>query len=99
MTPFSIHVPTERKTDKPDIDTASGQMREKLILASLWKLLVRLRNILPKEMPLIAPVVLQPMKQDPPLDARCKDKFLVQSVQIPAGENPSVCILDRLRRT
>jgi hypothetical protein len=32
------------------------------------------------------------MKQDPPLDARCKDKFLVQSVPIPIGENPSVCM-------
>jgi hypothetical protein len=30
-------------------------------------------------------VVLQPMKQDPAPDARCKDKFLVQSVTIPGN--------------
>src|SRR5689334_15604961 len=36
-------------------------------------------------------VVLQPMKQDPPLDARCKDKFLVQSIEVSAGTGvPSV---------
>lgn len=29
-------------------------------------------------------VLLQTMKEDPPLDVRCKDKFLVQSVAIPA---------------
>lgn len=29
-------------------------------------------------------VLLQTMKEDPPLDARCKDKFLVQSVAIPS---------------
>lgn len=27
-------------------------------------------------------VLLQAMKEDPPLDAKCKDKFLVQSVAI-----------------
>lgn len=27
-------------------------------------------------------VLLQAMKQDPPLDTKCKDKFLVQSVII-----------------
>lgn len=27
-------------------------------------------------------VLLQAMKEDPPLDARCRDKFLVQSVPI-----------------
>ncbi|KAM0715592.1 hypothetical protein Q7P37_009090 [Cladosporium fusiforme] len=30
-------------------------------------------------------VLLQTMKEDPPLDVRCKDKFLVQSVTIPAN--------------
>ncbi|GBB91804.1 hypothetical protein RclHR1_01920008 [Rhizophagus clarus] len=29
-------------------------------------------------------VILQPMKEDPPPDFKCKDKFLVQSVAIPA---------------
>lgn len=29
-----------------------------------------------------APVLLQAMKEDPPADAKCKDKFLVQSVAI-----------------
>ncbi|KAF2673879.1 MSP domain-containing protein [Microthyrium microscopicum] len=29
-------------------------------------------------------VVLQPMKADPPPDTRCKDKFLVQSIAVPA---------------
>jgi len=32
-------------------------------------------------------VVLQPMREDPPPDARCKDKFLVQSVEVPADQN------------
>jgi hypothetical protein len=27
-------------------------------------------------------VLLQAMKQDPPLDAKCRDKFLVQSVAV-----------------
>jgi hypothetical protein len=27
-------------------------------------------------------VILQAMKQEPPLDAKCRDKFLVQSVPI-----------------
>ena len=30
-------------------------------------------------------VLLQAMKEDPPLDARCRDKFLVKSVPVPAG--------------
>lgn len=30
-------------------------------------------------------VLLQTMKEDPPLDVRCKDKFLVQSVTIPSN--------------
>ncbi|KAK3114552.1 phosphatidylinositol-binding protein scs2 [Teratosphaeriaceae sp. CCFEE 6253] len=30
-------------------------------------------------------VLLQAMKEDPPPDARCRDKFLVQSVAVPAG--------------
>lgn len=30
-------------------------------------------------------MLLQAMKDDPPLDTRCRDKFLVQSVTIPAG--------------
>ena len=31
-------------------------------------------------------VLLQAMKEDPPLDARCRDKFLVQSVAVPADQ-------------
>jgi hypothetical protein len=31
-------------------------------------------------------VLLQAMKQEPPLDAKCKDKFLVQSVAITADK-------------
>ncbi|RMY58565.1 hypothetical protein D0864_13358, partial [Hortaea werneckii] len=34
-------------------------------------------------------VLLQAMKEDPPLDTRCRDKFLVQSVAIPAGADSS----------
>jgi len=35
-------------------------------------------------------VILQPMREDPAPDARCRDKFLVQSVRIPPGsEAPS----------
>lgn len=29
-----------------------------------------------------SPVLLQAMKQEPPLDAKCRDKFLVQSVAV-----------------
>ena len=32
-------------------------------------------------------VLLQAMKQDPPLDAKCRDKFLVQSVAIPVDKD------------
>jgi hypothetical protein len=32
------------------------------------------------------PVLLQAMKEDPPADAKCKDKFLVQSVGITADK-------------
>jgi len=32
-------------------------------------------------------VVLQPMREDPPPDTRCRDKFLVQSVQVPADKD------------
>ncbi|KAF2100818.1 VAMP-associated protein [Rhizodiscina lignyota] len=32
-------------------------------------------------------VLLQAMREDPPLDAKCKDKFLVQSVPIPADKD------------
>ncbi|KAL9122351.1 MAG: hypothetical protein Q9187_001086 [Circinaria calcarea] len=36
-------------------------------------------------------VLLQAMKEDPPLDARCRDKFLVQSVVIaPDQELPNI---------
>jgi len=31
-------------------------------------------------------VLLQPMKQEPPLDAKCRDKFLVQSVAVTADK-------------
>ena len=31
-----------------------------------------------------APVLLQAMKEDPPPDAKCRDKFLVQTVAITA---------------
>lgn len=31
-------------------------------------------------------VLLQAMKEDPPMDARCRDKFLVQSVAVPAAQ-------------
>ncbi|KAF2399197.1 VAMP-associated protein [Trichodelitschia bisporula] len=32
-------------------------------------------------------VLLQAMKEDPPLDYKCRDKFLVQSVGVPAGRD------------
>ena len=31
-------------------------------------------------------VLLQAMKEDPPLDAKCRDKFLVQSVAVSADK-------------
>lgn len=36
--------------------------------------------------PLTLAVLLQSMKQEPPLDAKCRDKFLVQSVIITADK-------------
>jgi hypothetical protein len=35
---------------------------------------------------LICTVLLQAMKQEPPLDAKCRDKFLVQSVAVTADK-------------
>jgi len=32
------------------------------------------------------PVLLQAMKEDPPPDAKCRDKFLVQSVLVTADK-------------
>jgi len=32
-------------------------------------------------------VVLQPMREDPPLDAKCRDKFLVQSIPVAASKD------------
>lgn len=32
------------------------------------------------------PVLLQAMKEDPPPDAKCRDKFLVQSVAVTADK-------------
>lgn len=34
-----------------------------------------------------ATVILQAMKADPPLDSRCRDKFLVQSAAISADKD------------
>lgn len=31
-------------------------------------------------------VLLQAMKEDPPLEIKCRDKFLVQSVAVPANQ-------------
>lgn len=36
-----------------------------------------------------ATVLLQAMKEDPPFDAKCRDKFLVQSVAITADRELS----------
>ena len=38
-------------------------------------------------------VLLQAMKEDPPLDARCRDKFLVQSVAIDSTDESNVASL------
>ncbi|KAK5938459.1 phosphatidylinositol-binding protein scs2 [Knufia obscura] len=38
-------------------------------------------------------VLLQAMKEDPPLDARCRDKFLVQSVLVDDSEESNVATL------
>jgi len=38
-------------------------------------------------------VLLQAMKEDPPLDARCRDKFLVQSVQVDEVDEANIAIL------
>lgn len=41
-----------------------------------------LNTSLPRMELLTSTVLLQAMKQEPPIDARCRDKFLVQSVTI-----------------
>lgn len=33
-------------------------------------------------------VLLQAMKEDPPLDAKCRDKFLVQSAPVGSADEP-----------
>ncbi|RMZ85509.1 hypothetical protein DV737_g704, partial [Chaetothyriales sp. CBS 132003] len=38
-------------------------------------------------------VLLQAMKEDPPLDAKCRDKFLVQSVLIEESQDPNLTTL------
>lgn len=38
-------------------------------------------------------VLLQAMKEDPPLDARCRDKFLVQSVSVPSDDDSNIAAL------
>lgn len=38
-------------------------------------------------------VLLQAMKDEPPLDAKCRDKFLVQSVLTSADQDPNVTTL------
>lgn len=46
------------------------------------------------------PVLLQPMKEDPPLSVKCKDKFLVQSTAIsPSKESIPLNELVRGRLT
>lgn len=37
-------------------------------------------------------VLLQAMKEDPPPDAKCRDKFLVQSVGVPSNTDPSASV-------
>lgn len=32
-------------------------------------------------------VLLQAMKEDPPLETKCRDKFLVQSVAVPPNQD------------
>ncbi|KAK5085641.1 phosphatidylinositol-binding protein scs2 [Lithohypha guttulata] len=45
-------------------------------------------------------VLLQAMKEDPPLDARCRDKFLVQSVQVDeTDENNVAALWSNIERT
>ncbi len=41
-------------------------------------------------------VLLQAMKEDPPMDAKCRDKFLVQSVAVSADQElPNVTAIVR----
>jgi len=41
----------------------------------------------------VVAVILQPMKQEPPLMAKCKDKFLICSAEIPV-EKESMALTD-----
>lgn len=43
--------------------------------------------------PLIGIVLLQAMKEDPPIDAKCRDKFLVQSVLVDETDEANVSTL------
>lgn len=67
-----------------EIDTASAQTREESSLERRSKLLVCESRGSASRRPsvLTCTVLLQAMKQDPPLDAKCRDKFLVQSVAV-----------------
>ncbi len=42
-------------------------------------------------------VMLQAMKEEPPLNSKCKDKFLIQSMLIPA-EKAAIPLHDLVRR-
>lgn len=42
-------------------------------------------------------MLLQAMKEDPPLDARCRDKFLVQSVLIDGTQEADASTIVSLR--
>lgn len=39
-----------------------------------------------RQLTFVLAVLLQAMKQDPPADAKCRDKFLVQSVALTADK-------------
>jgi hypothetical protein len=72
-----------------DVDTASGPTLAALSPATMSKFKVRSRPRAPAGLPHpadVSLVLLQAMKEDPPPDAKCRDKFLVQSVLVTADK-------------
>ncbi|TQS35479.1 hypothetical protein Golomagni_04101 [Golovinomyces magnicellulatus] len=79
---FKVSYCYSRSKQRPQSNTVSARTQEELNREEMLKLLVGTNNVLIIRLILLCPVLLQAMKEEPPLDTRCKDKFLVQSVAI-----------------
>ncbi|RMD44939.1 hypothetical protein DV735_g187, partial [Chaetothyriales sp. CBS 134920] len=73
--------------------TPSSRLDTWLIDLAKWKSKVGVKPSCLDDSALTWPVLLQAMKEDPPLDARCRDKFLVQSVLVDESLDPNLSTL------